>query len=47
MEQIRLINCWGRCLFAEQRLWHNVTLLLLDFVGRADAGPYLIDLFEK
>lgn len=29
------------------RLWHNVTVMLMHFAGRADTGPYLVDLFQK
>lgn len=29
------------------RLWHNLTVVLTEFVSNPESGPYQIDLFQK
>jgi len=43
-----LSQWWQRLHSAyDRKLWHNITLLLLDFIARPDCGPYLIELFTS
>lgn len=30
-----------------RRLWHNMTVAIMDFVSEEESGPYQIELFDK